>query len=90
MIPTLTQDSALVTDHIDRLADHIDQRVHLHAIAWEDYERLVAARGDQCSMRVTYLKGELELMAPSIHHESLKTRLARLLEAYAETVGIEL
>ncbi|WP_133510945.1 Uma2 family endonuclease [Candidatus Thiosymbion oneisti] len=90
MIPALTQDSALVTDQMDRLADHIDQRVHLHDIAWEDYERLVAARGDQCGVRVTYLEGELELMAPSIHHESLKTRLARLVEAYAETVGIEL
>ncbi len=83
MIPALIQDSTSVVDHID-------QRVRLHDIAWEDYERLLAARGDQCGVRVTYLEGELEFMTPSIDHESLKTRLARLLEAYAETVGIEL
>lgn len=90
MIPAFTRNSTLVTDHTDRLADHIDQRVQLHDIAWEDYEQLVTSRGDQCGVRVTYLEGALELMAPSIYHESLKTRLARLLETYAETVGIEL
>lgn len=83
MIPVLIQDSTPVVDHMD-------QRVRLHDIAWEDYERLLAARGDQCGVRVTYLEGELEFMTPSIDHESRKTRLARLLEAYAETVGIEL
>ncbi len=83
MIPALTQDFTSV-------ADHIDQWVRLHDIPWEDYERLLTARGDQCGVRVTYLEGELEFMSPSIDHELLKKRLARLLEAYAETVGIEL
>ena len=71
-------------------ADHVDQRVRLHDINWPDFERFLAARGDQCGVRVTYLKGELELMTPSVDHESLKKRFARLLEAYAEAVGIEL
>jgi len=83
MISALVQDSP-------PLVDHIDQRVRLHDIPWEDYERLLAARGDRCGVRVTYLEGELEFMAPSIDHESLKTRLGRLLEAYAEMVDIEL
>jgi Uma2 family endonuclease len=71
-------------------SDSLDQRVCLHDIAWADYEALLAARGDQPGVRVTYLEGELELMTPSVHHESLKTRLARLLEAYAEAAGIPL
>ncbi len=70
--------------------DNLDQRVCLHDIAWADYEALLAARGDQPGVRVTYLEGELELMTPSVHHESLKTRLARLVEAYAEEAGIAL
>jgi Uma2 family endonuclease len=83
MIPELTQDPTSVTARID-------QRVRLHDISWSNYEQLLSARGDQCGVRVTYLEGELELMTPSLDHESLKTRLARLLEAYAEETRIEL
>lgn len=70
--------------------ESIDQRVYLHDINWQGYEALLAMRGEQCGARVTYLKGELELMAPSINHELFKTLLARLLEAYAEERGVEL
>jgi Uma2 family endonuclease len=68
----------------------VDQRVRLHGVGWRDYEALLAMRGEQGGVRVTYLEGELELMTPSVHHEGLKTRLARLLEAFAEERGIEL
>ncbi|MGH8586813.1 MAG: Uma2 family endonuclease [Gammaproteobacteria bacterium] len=71
-------------------AARIDQRVCLHGVTWQDFEALLAMRGDNGAVRVSYLEGELELMAPSIDHENLKTRLARLLEAYAEERGIEL
>ncbi|HYQ91776.1 MAG TPA: Uma2 family endonuclease, partial [Candidatus Competibacteraceae bacterium] len=70
--------------------EQIDQFVRLHNISWEDYEALLAMRGEDGGLRVTYLEGELEIMTPSINHESLKKRLARLLEAYAEVMGIEL
>lgn len=68
----------------------IDQRVFLHAVPWSEYERLLEVRGEASVPRMNYLAGELELMTPSIHHETLKTRLARLLEAWAEEAGIEL
>jgi len=71
-------------------AARIDQRVCLHGVSWQDFEALLAMRGDNGAIRVSYLEGELELLAPSIDHENLKTRLARLLEAYAEERGIEL
>lgn len=70
--------------------DPIDQFVRLHNISWEDYEALLAMRGESGALRVTYLEGELEIMTPSINHESLKKTLARLLEAYAEVKGIDL
>jgi len=62
----------------------------LHGIRWQDYENLIAMRGDNGGTRITYLHGELELTTPSIEHEAYKTRLARLLEAYAEEMDIEL
>lgn len=83
MIPAASHASAAT-------AGQVDQRVHLHGISWAAYETLLAARGDQGGVRITYLDGELELMTPSVNHEALETQLARLLETYAETVGIEL
>lgn len=68
----------------------IDQRVRLHDVGWRDYEALLAMRGDEGGVRVTYLEGEVELTTPSIQHEALKKRLARLLEAYAEARGLDL
>jgi len=67
-----------------------DQRVCLHDIAWEDYEALLAIRGERAGLRITFLKGELELMSPSVTHEGYKTLLGRLLEAWAEERGVEL
>jgi Uma2 family endonuclease len=70
--------------------ERLDQRVRLHDVPWADYERLVEMRGESSGTRLTYLDGELELMTPSIDHESLKTMLARLLEAWSEHEGVEL
>ncbi len=39
---------------------------------------------------MAYLEGEVELMSPSGGHEVTKTSLARLLEAYAEELNIEI
>ncbi|MGH9381941.1 MAG: Uma2 family endonuclease [Thermoanaerobaculia bacterium] len=68
----------------------IDQRVFLHDVPWEEYERLLEVRGESSVPRMTYLEGELELMTPSHHHEGIKTRLARLLETWGEEAGVEL
>lgn len=70
--------------------DLIDQRIELRGVAWADYERLLDLRGERSVPRLTYLDGELELMTPSVDHEALKTRLGRLIEAYAELRGIPL
>jgi Uma2 family endonuclease len=61
-----------------------DQRVTLHDVPWEQYEALLAVRGESPNPRMTYLDGTLELMSPSIDHELLKKTLARLIEAWAD------
>ncbi len=71
----------------DRLAD---DRVFLFDVSWEQYEALLEMRGESSGVRIAYLKGEVEILSPSVHHERLKTRLARLVEAWAEESGVEL
>ncbi len=47
-------------------------------------------RGESSVPRITYLKGVVESMSPSSHHERDKTRFARLLEACAEVANLRL
>jgi len=67
-----------------------DQGVFLHNVSWEQYEAILAIRGESSVPRMTYLRGELELMSPSMDHEGIKTMIGRLVEAYAETKRIDL
>ena len=59
-----------------------EQRFLLHNVAWRDYVILREAL-DTPGLRMTYLRGELELMSPSRAHERNKTLIARLIETYA-------
>lgn len=69
--------------------DSTDHFVYLQG-RWEDYERLLAMRGESAVPRITYLEGLIELMSPSQYHELDKKRFARLLEAWAEEAGVDL
>ena len=69
--------------------ESIDQRVYLR-LDWPAFERLLAARGDSTATRLTYLDGVLELMSPSLDHEYLKTNIARLLEAWALELDVDI
>jgi Uma2 family endonuclease len=68
----------------------VDHFVYLHGVSWDDYERILALRGESSVPRMAYLKGELELMSPSWNHEDDKKRIARLLEAWSEGAGVPL
>jgi Uma2 family endonuclease len=69
---------------------HVDPHVILRHASWEEYEAILAMRGESAVPRITYLEGVLELMSPSRNHEQDKTLVARLVEAYAEELGIDL
>ncbi|MBI2376357.1 MAG: Uma2 family endonuclease [Deltaproteobacteria bacterium] len=71
----------------DRSED--DQIVVLSGLTWDDYRRILEARGDRPVPRMAFLEGDLELMSPSRHHESLKGRIGCLVEAYCFFAGIE-
>src|SRR5260370_684206 len=67
-----------------------DQHVILRDMCWQDYEALLAIRGDRAGVRMYYLDGEIEIMSPAKTHEGRKTMLARLLEMWAFESDLEL
>jgi Uma2 family endonuclease len=66
-----------------------DRRILLNGVTWKDYV-LVRDVLDGPGVRMTYLRGVLELMSPSLEHELWKTNIARLVELYAHIKRIEL
>jgi Uma2 family endonuclease len=66
-----------------------EQRVVLHNIGWNTYERLLADHENNSAPRLTYDRGELEIMSPSPEHEKFNRRIAQLVLAVAEELGIE-
>lgn len=67
-----------------------DQHVVFRDIGWKGYAQLVALRGERPFPKLTFLRGDLELMSPGMPHEDDKTRLARLLEAWADELDLPL
>lgn len=68
--------------------DH-DHIVVLHNTTWADYERMLEVRGDVSAPRISFLEGALEIMSPSRTHESLKSVLGRLVEAWCDEQGLD-
>jgi Uma2 family endonuclease len=68
-----------------------EHRFLMQNVPWHVYVSLhdsLEAAGSR--VRMTYHSGELELMSPSETHEDYKTIIARLLEAYAEELDVDL
>jgi len=59
--------------------DHV---VLLSHVSWDDYERLLAMRGDHSAPRIAYLEGEAEIMSPSQTHEGIKSVIGALVEVF--------
>ena len=58
-----------------------EQRILLHDVPWATYVMLRDSI-ESAAVRMTYLKGRLEIMRPSRGHEVEKTQIARLLELF--------
>src|SRR5438309_1935317 len=73
-------------------APEAERRFVAWGVPWDTYVALrdTFDASPNAGVRMTYLEGTLELMSPSDLHETLKTILARLLEAWAEEAGVEL
>lgn len=59
-----------------------EQRILINGVSWKDYVILREAL-DTPGLRMTFYKGSLEIMSPSIAHERNKKAIARLVELFA-------
>jgi len=66
-----------------------EQRVVLHNVSWETYERLLAEHSDCSSPRFTFDHGELEIVTLSPEHARYNIRLAELLGIQADEMDLE-
>jgi len=63
--------------------------IHLSGISWQTYETLLQELNDR-RLRLTYNRGNLEIMAPSPEHEFSKTLMGRFVETLAEELEIQI
>ncbi|NJN89782.1 MAG: Uma2 family endonuclease, partial [Leptolyngbyaceae cyanobacterium SL_5_14] len=61
--------------------------VHLSGISWQTYETLLEELSDR-RFRLTYNRGNLEIMTPSPEHELNKTLMGRFVETLAEEANL--
>lgn len=61
-----------------------EQRVILHNISWETYQRLLTEHGESVGTRFTYDRGALEIMIVSLRHERLNRLIADLFTIIAD------
>jgi Uma2 family endonuclease len=64
-----------------------DEIIRLSGISWTTYETLLDELSDR-RLRLTYNRGNLEIMAPSPEHELNKRVLGRFIETIAEELEI--
>ena len=72
---------------IDPVTPNGVERLRLSGIAWETYDRLLNDVGER-PLRLTYDRGELELMTLSRWHELLKCVLSQMLQTLFEELNI--
>jgi Uma2 family endonuclease len=63
--------------------------IRLSGISWKTYETLLEELGDR-RLRLTYNRGNLEIMAPSPEHELNKRVLGRFVETIAEELEVSI
>jgi Uma2 family endonuclease len=66
-----------------------EEIIHLSGISWNTYETLLKELSDRC-LRLTYNRGNLEIMAPSPEHERFKKVSGRFVETMAEELNISI
>jgi Uma2 family endonuclease len=65
------------------------ESIHLSGISWSTYEALLDELSDR-HFRLTYYRGNLEIMAPSPEHELSKKVMGRFVETLAEETNLQI
>jgi Uma2 family endonuclease len=67
-----------------------EEIIHLSGISWQTYESLLNELSKNRRLRLTYNRGNLEIMAPSPEHERYKTLMGRFVETIAEELEMRI
>ena len=67
-----------------------EEIVHLSGISWHTYESLLDELSINRRLRLTYYRGNLEIMVPSPEHERYKEITGRFVETLAEELGLDI
>jgi Uma2 family endonuclease len=59
-------------------------------VSWEEYQQLLTDLGDSYAVRVSYDKGRLEIVSPSLKHEKYKEMISALARIFADETGMTL
>ncbi|MCY7382132.1 MAG: Uma2 family endonuclease [Microcoleus sp. CAN_BIN18] len=62
----------------------------LKNISWQTYESLLHELAQQGGIRMTYDRGNLEIMTPSAPHEKYKKILGRFVESVSDELNVEI
>lgn len=66
-----------------KISTDIVERVVLHGISWETYERILDEHEEVSNRHFAYNEGDLEIMVLDYEHEKLKARLSELITEVA-------
>jgi Uma2 family endonuclease len=72
-----------------RIPFHEWQHLVLSDVSWELYEHLLKEIGDR-PIRMTFDRGDLEIMAPLLRNERWRTRIGRMIETMALEINLTL
>lgn len=67
-----------------------ETRIVLAPVSWSLYQQILRELGDNRGKRLAYDDGRLEIMSPSVLHADVTKTISRLIEAYADAVGIDI
>jgi len=65
-----------------------EQRVVLHNVSWETYERILAEHNECRSPRFTFDHGELEIVTLSAAHERYDLRVVTLVQIITDEMNL--
>lgn len=83
--------STLTTSYLD-LVERLPAgaMLRLHNVGWDEYEHLLSQLDTLPGRRVSYDRGRLVIMSPSLEHEEYKETIYSLVRALSEELGVTL
>jgi len=76
-------------NEISQVKTDVVERVILHDISWETYEKILAEHDEVSNPRFAYCDGDLEIRVVGYQHDALKTRLSELITEIARILEID-